>query len=361
MRLARLPLVAMLCSPGAPRWRCEMSLGRDDLARQLGDAAHLANLSQDELSDLKRRYYAELRTQDVVQEVRTERAEREFRRTGRLPHGAEVVSETVWYLTWITAMRRALLPGGWSRGPKLVGLTYREQHQMEQRVYGTSELSRGEECGLQLLGAWLGLCLGLALGALTSPRALTRGADLPLSVFIFAWCGQVTLSTTLPEMASRGGTGARYLRAAGWACLRLYEPLVCGCVGLLRRARDGVAGAARCDAVRAVGRGVGAAGQRVASTAARADETVGLSRRAAVAGDWTRRVVAPRARAVWRASPMASWCAALAARARSLWTQEALSAELRELARQRQLDEELMGGSVFEDEGDWGDVNGLAP
>ena len=70
--------------------------------------------------------------------------------------------------------------------------------------------------------------------------------------------GQVSdtlvLSTTLPEMASRGGTGARCLRAAGWACLRLYEPLVCGCVGLLRRARDGVAGAARCDAVRAPGR-----------------------------------------------------------------------------------------------------------
>lgn len=216
-------------------------------------------------------------------------------------------------LVRLAAHRKQLL-GPWTPAccPRpLEGLTHREQHRMEQGVYGSCGLARAELHGLQALGQLVGTLSGAACYfklsqrarkfsalQLLDPSATTAVACLPL---VGSMCvGSAVFVLLLPAFATQGG--ARYagaLRAAGWHTQCITEPCA--------------------FAVASFGSNLAAACERTG---------------ASVAG-----AVAPRIAAAWRASRLPMLIAAIGARLRSAMTQEVLTRELRMMCRVERLNQ----------------------
>lgn len=218
-------------------------------------------------------------------------------------------------LVRLAAHRKQLL-GPWTPAccPRPIeGLTHREQHRMEQGVYGSGALARAELHGLQAMGQLMGTLSGAACYFKLSQRArrlsalpllyhptapLLGTACLPL---VGSMCvGSAVLVLLLPAFATQGNAKyASALRTAGWRTQCIAEPCA--------------------FAVTSLGNQFAAACERTG---------------ASVAG-----VVAPRIAAVWRASRLPMLLAAVGARLRSALTQEVLTRELRMMCRVERLNE----------------------
>ena len=110
--------------------------------------------------DVKMRYFIHLKTQDVLNQQRAN----DDARDEEAPADA---------LVRLLAYRRQMT-GPWTPrcgAPPVAGLTHREQHRMEQRVYGTTALARGELYGLQALGQLVGGVSGAGGYLLLAPPA----------------------------------------------------------------------------------------------------------------------------------------------------------------------------------------------
>ena len=180
--------------------------------------------------DPKMQYYIELKVQDVLDE-----RERDALAAAREAEGVEAPSDALVQPLVKHAASRRQMAGPWTPAcgaPPLPGLSFHEQHRMEQRVYGSTALARAELLGLQALGQLLGYLIGATLYILRCPQGMARILALPM-VGAFGQGGAVCppaylpLITTmcvcssllmllLPALAAQAGPVAACLRSAGW-------------------------------------------------------------------------------------------------------------------------------------------------
>lgn len=143
-----------------PQWTVAASMDGDELEEE------------EEPFNTKMQYYIELKIQDVL-----DKRERAALAAASFSEGFEAPSDALVQPLVEHAAGRRQLAGPWTPAcgaPPLAGLSFREQHRMEQRVYGATALARAELLGLQALGQSLGYVAGAGAYVLRCPQGMAR-------------------------------------------------------------------------------------------------------------------------------------------------------------------------------------------
>ena len=156
----------------APQWTVNAAVdGNEHYHTGLPGSEVVEEEEEEEPFNTKMQYYIELKVQDVLD------ARERALAAASYGEGFEAPSDALVQPLVQHAACRRQLAGPWTPAcgaPPLAGLSFREQHRMEQRVYGATALARAELLGLQALGQTLGYVAGASAYVLRCPQGMAR-------------------------------------------------------------------------------------------------------------------------------------------------------------------------------------------